>query len=119
MRKCEAFSNLTKNCAIIDYMKTNVSTKEDIISCLKPVFEKNGSKRAVLFGSFAKGEQDENSDIDILVDSGLHGWDFFGLLEEVCESVDRRVDMIDIRDLQQDSPMEHEITNTGVLIYER
>ena len=100
-------------------MKSPVRTKEDIIVLLKPVFERNGSNRAVLFGSFAKGEQDDTSDIDILVDSGLHGWDFFGLLEDICETVDRQVDLIDTRDLQKNSPMEDEILNTGVLIYER
>lgn len=100
-------------------MKQSVYTKEDIISVLRPIFQKNGAHRAVLFGSFAKDEQDGHSDIDILVDSGLHGWDFFGLLEEACEAVDRRVDLIDTQDLQKGSPMESEIQKTGILIYER
>ena len=100
-------------------MRHQVNTKEDIIRVLRPVFEQNVTARAILFGSFARDEQDEKSDIDILVDSGLHGWDFFGLLEEVCESVDRRVDLIDTQDLQSDSPMEAEIMRTGVLIYEQ
>ncbi|MBQ6733837.1 MAG: nucleotidyltransferase domain-containing protein [Lachnospiraceae bacterium] len=100
-------------------MKKSIKTKEDIITALRPVFANRGSRRAILFGSFAKDEQTNQSDIDILVDSGLHGWDFFGLLEEVCEAVDRNVDLIDTQDLQKDSPMESEIKKTGVLIYEQ
>ncbi|MBQ7249604.1 MAG: nucleotidyltransferase domain-containing protein [Deltaproteobacteria bacterium] len=84
-------------------MKSAVHTKEDVIQLLKPIFEKNGSRKAILFGSFAKGNQNSQSDIDILVDSGLHGMDFFGLLEDVCDTVDRRVEMIDVQDLQKNS----------------
>ena len=98
--------------------QSEVRTKEDVIRILAPVFERNGSRRAVLFGSFVRGEQVEQSDIDILVDSGLHGLDFFGLLEDVCTAVDRPVDMIDVQDLRKDSDMAKEIQRTGILIYE-
>ena len=96
-----------------------IERKEDIIDILAPVFEKNGSNKAILFGSFAKDEQHDNSDIDILVDSGLRGLAFFGLLEDVCSTLDRPVDLIDTQDLQKGSPMEKEIERTGILIYER
>jgi predicted nucleotidyltransferase len=33
-----------------------------------PILERYGVNRAYLFGSFARGEQNQNSDIDILVE---------------------------------------------------
>ena len=42
------------------------------ISCIKqlaiPIFEKYGVSRASLFGSYARGENTEKSDVDILVE---------------------------------------------------
>ena len=43
-----------------------IERKEDIIDVLAPVFEKNGSNKAILFGSFAKDEQHDNRDIEVL-----------------------------------------------------
>ena len=40
---------------------------------LTPVFDKNKVRRATLFGSYVKGEATSRSDVDLLVDSGLHG----------------------------------------------
>lgn len=53
---------------------------------LTPVFRKNNVRRAVLFGSYGKGLATPASDVDILVDSGLSGLSFFGLLEDVISA---------------------------------
>lgn len=99
--------------------KPNSITKEEIIRSLRPVFQGKGVRRAVLFGSYAKGTQTANSDIDILVDSGLHGLRFFGLLEDVCTSVDRPVDMIDVYQLKEGSNLAKDIEESGIVIYEQ
>ncbi|MBQ8953388.1 MAG: nucleotidyltransferase domain-containing protein [Clostridia bacterium] len=97
----------------------SVYTVEQIRSRLKPVFEKNKVRRAVLFGSYSKGLATPASDVDILVDSGLPGLAFFGLLEDVCQSLDCPVDLIDTADVIADSRIEREIKRTGVVIYEQ
>ena len=43
---------------------------------LRPIFDEYHVRRAVLFGSYAKGCATEKSDVDILVDSGLIGCPF-------------------------------------------
>ena len=101
-----------------EYERSNM-TKEDIINSLIPVFQGRGIRRAVLFGSYGKGTQTDNSDIDILVDSGLHGLRFFGLLEDVCTSVDGSVDLIDVYQLKQGSSVAKDIEENGVVIYEQ
>lgn len=84
---------------------------------LEPVFRENGVRSAVLFGSYAKGEAAAGSDIDIMVDSGLRGLDFVGLIEYAREALQKNVDLIDIRYVDKGSPIEKEVTHTGVPLY--
>ncbi len=94
-------------------------TVAQLQNVLIPIFRKNRVKKAVLFGSYGKGQATPHSDVDLLVDSGLHGLAFFGLMDDVCESLDCDVDMIDVCDVIPDSHVEQEIRNTGVVIYEQ
>ena len=57
-------------------MKNRLSSVEKIRLQLLPVFKKYNVKQAILFGSYAKGEERENSDVDIMVDSNLKGLAF-------------------------------------------
>ena len=98
-------------------MTKKVYTRSQISEILRPVFRKHNVKRAVLFGSYADGSARETSDIDILVDSGLKGLAFFGLLEDVSESLDKPVDLIDTSQLLQGSEADSEIRKHGVVIY--
>ena len=84
-----------------------------------PVFRKYNVRKATLFGSFAKGSASENSDIDLLVDSGLRGLRFVELLDELSEISGKRVDLLDTTHVQMASPVAHEIEQTGVVIYEK
>jgi predicted nucleotidyltransferase len=84
---------------------------------LTPIFKNNRVKKAVLFGSYAKGEAGPRSDVDILVDSGLRGLDFVGLIEFVREALQKNVDMFDVGYVKKGSRVEREITETGVPIY--
>ena len=93
-------------------------TVNQIKDRLIPVFRRNSVRRAILFGSYSKGLATADSDVDILVDSGLPGLSFFGLLEDVCRSLDCPVDLIDTQDVIPDSAINREIRNTGVIIYE-
>ena len=76
---------------------------------LEPVFKANGVRKAILFGSYARGEATVNSDIDIFVDSGLRGLDFVGLMEYIREALGKEVDLIEARYLAAGSPLEQEI----------
>ena len=97
----------------------NVYTVAQIRDRLTPIFRQNNVRKAVLFGSYGKGLATPESDVDILVDSGLPGLSFFGLLEDVCQSLDCPVDMIDTRDVIPGSTIDREIQRTGMVIYEQ
>ena len=98
-------------------MTHTVFTFDEIKARLTPVFTANGVRSAVLFGSYAKNTATEKSDVDLLVDSGLKGLNFFGLVEYIREALDKEVHVIDVRYVRKDSPVDNEIKKTGVLIY--
>ena len=71
-------------------MKKGILTKEEILEKLnanKDVLENYGVKRIGLFGSYARGEQKKDSDIDLLVefDLTIFGKDFKGLFDAFTE----------------------------------
>ena len=57
-------------------MQTSVFTMEQIAAAVKPLADKYRVKEIYLFGSYARGEADENSDLDFLVFAKL----VFGIL---------------------------------------
>lgn len=91
----------------------------DIQTVLAPVFRDYDISRAVLFGSIAKGMATEKSDIDLLVDSKLHGLSFVGFMDAVCQATGMPVDILDITHIEKGSRIEQEILSTGVTIYEK
>lgn len=86
---------------------------------LRPIFQRNRVRKATLFGSYSRGEATEHSDVDLLVDSGLRGLAFFGLMDDICEALEANVDLIDTYDIIPGSPVDCEIKRTGVVLYEQ
>jgi len=93
----------------------------EIRSRLKPVFDAAPVYRAVLFGSYAKGKATESSDIDIVIDSRgeLINIGFYGVLEDITETLGKKVDLFEISEVKQNSPIYSEIQSEGVLLYDR
>lgn len=62
-----------------------------------PVFEKYGLKYAGVFGSYARGQSRDDSDIDILIKKGsksLSLLDFVGMKNELSEIFNKKVDIV-------------------------
>jgi predicted nucleotidyltransferase len=58
------------------------------------ICERNNIEFCALFGSFARGEATEESDVDLLVRfSKPIGWAFYGLADEFEKILGRRVDL--------------------------
>ena len=96
---------------------SKVYTLAELKNTLNPVFKQFGVKKAVLFGSYAKGLATPRSDVDLFVDSGLRGLAFFGLRDGVVSVLDVPVDLIDASQADKGSPIEREIGQSGVQIY--
>ena len=94
-------------------LNTEIVKKE-----LYPIFKKYGIKTAILYGSVAKNKNSIDSDVDILVDSNLKGFKFLGLIEDIRQTLNKSVDVMDVKHINRYSLIEKEINDTGVLIYD-
>ena len=78
---------------------------------IRPVAKKYNLRSVYVFGSYARGEENENSDVDILIDregSDIHG--LFGmsaLYNEMKESVGKEIDLVTLQSLKQASTMKN------------
>ena len=60
-----------------------------------PILRRAGVKKAAIFGSFARGDERKDSDIDLLIDfpDGKSLLDFIGLQQELEKGLGRTVDL--------------------------
>ena len=94
---------------------------KDIQEKLHPLFSELPIEKAILFGSYARGKSTQASDVDIQIDSKgkIRGIDFFGVLEDITETLKIPVDLIEASQLIEGGRAQREIAETGVVIYER
>jgi len=89
------------------------------INQIKTFFADKPVKKVYLFGSYARGEADENSDVDLLIDwdySKIIGLDYVMWWEEIKELLHKDVDFVSVKYV---SPLiENYVNNDKILIYE-
>ena len=86
-------------------MNNNVFTLTDIANLIKPIVRKYEVKEIYLFGSYARGDADEDSDLDFLVFGGENFklTMIFALAEELRETLKKNVDVFEINEINKDS----------------
>ena len=94
-----------------------ILTIDEIKTICKKVFDKYDVEFAYLFGSYAKGKQKPTSDVDIMVSTNITGLDFFGLIEELRENLNKKVDLIPLDDIVPGSELLNEILLANTRIY--
>ncbi len=95
----------------------NLTTSQ--INQIKIFFSDKPVKKVYLFGSYARGEADENSDVDLLIDwdyTKIIGLDYVMWWEEIKEILKKDVDFVSVKYV---SPLiENYVNNDKILIYE-
>lgn len=87
---------------------------DKIKDLLLPILHNHQITYCYLFGSYAKGTAKETSDVDLLVDTDLSGFDFFNLIEEIRMALHKKVDLLRLCDLQENNPIVLEILREGI-----
>ncbi len=102
-------------------MTNDSASVEKIKEIINPILERYPVNKAILFGSYAKSEANNKSDIDLYIDTNnkLKGLDFVGLLENLVEALGKEVDLIDKSHIEPDSLIYQEIKDGGTIIYEK
>ena len=70
-----------------------------------------------LFGSYAKGKETEKSDVDLLVSLPVNGLKFYELLELLRQKLKKKVDLLDVAQLNNNPALVQEILKDGIKIY--
>ena len=86
-------------------MNDKVFTITDIKALVKPIAEKYNVDEIYLFGSYARDEADQNSDLDFLVFGGQNFklTMIFSLAEELRAILNKKVDVFEINEINRDS----------------
>lgn len=74
----------------------------DITLLIVPILDKYGVKKASLFGSYAREEQVEGSDVDILIEPPPNmGISFITLKHELEDVLQKNVDLVTYRSVNK------------------
>lgn len=125
----ENYGSKLKRKAIEEAIKDKYEIREDkgilelktIENICNSVFKKHLGEVdfCYLFGSYAKGYARETSDVDLLVSTNLSGIKFVGLIEELRIALNKRVDLIRLKDISGNLDLLKEIMMDGQKIYEQ
>ena len=92
-------------------------TIDELRKIVTPLAKEYGAERIYLFGSYARGEETEHSDIDLRIDKGqIRGLALAGLLIDLEDALGLPVDMLTTSSL--DEHFLSAIRNDEVLLYE-
>jgi len=104
-------------------------TKSEIASRIKPIAERYGIPEVYLFGSFARGDTSEISDIDILIKrsgSEIHSaFDLGSLFNDLKSALGQEIDLVTVESLDFNTNRRgrrgfaEALNNERVLIYEK
>ena len=94
-----------------------ILTIEQIKKSSAEVFADYTVEYCYLFGSYAKGKAKETSDVDLLVATAASGMEFFGFVESLRETLKKKVDVLDVAQLNNNPTLVQEILKDGIKIY--
>ena len=90
---------------------------ENIKNACASVLEKYDVEYAVLFGSYAKGSAVDNSDVDLLISTKEKGIKFYGIVEELRIALKKKVELLDVDQLNNNMELVNEVLKYGVRVY--
>lgn len=99
-------------------MSNHIFTIKDIASLVDPIAKKYRVKEIYLFGSYARGEADGDSDQDFLVFGGENFklTMIFALAEELREVLKKDVNVFEINEINKDSDIYNTIMKERLLV---
>lgn len=99
-------------------MKGKVMSITDITYIVKPLADKYNIQQVYLFGSYARKEATEDSDVDILVCGGdkFKLTMVFAFAEDLRKALNKDVDVFEINEINQDSDFYKTIMKERVLV---
>ena len=98
-----------------DYMANY--TVDEIKKISIPIAQKYGVKKLALFGSYARGDHSDASDIDFVIDKGkIQGLEFFGFINNLEDEFGTHVDVLTYQSLED--VFIDDVMSNQVVLYE-
>ena len=94
-----------------------ILTTEQIRMCCKEILDAYQVEYCYLFGSYAKGKATEQSDVDLLISTKEKGLRFYEIAERLRESLHKKVDLLDVKQLVNNETLIHEMLKDGIKVY--
>ena len=97
-----------------------VITLDEIKELVTPVMKQFPVKTLILYGSYARNEAQEESDIDLVVDSNdeLLGWGLCSLLGELAEVLPKSFHCYEKSMVINSGELFNNIQRDGIILYE-
>lgn len=95
-----------------------MATLPEIENAIKSLLFKYRAEYALLFGSYARGEATEDSDVDIVVFGGKNfkKTNIFAFAEELREITGKKVDAFEICEINKSSSFYESVIKEGIKI---
>ena len=102
-------------------MSDRIYTIEEIKKMLEEILKDKPVYQVILFGSYAKQKATPKSDIDLIIDtnSELKGFALLKLICQIKEKLQKEIDGFEKYEIIENSLIDKEIKNTGVIVYEK
>ena len=114
---CEYILNKFKEMGVVDGSNVVYNIRQ-IRNICKEVFSNYPEVEcAYLFGSYARGEATQKSDIDMIVVCPASGFRFFGMINALEESFHKEVDVHTHHQLIRNEVLMEEVLKEGIKIY--
>ncbi len=99
-------------------MSEAILSIDEIKAMLAPIAEKYRVEAILLFGSYAKGKADGQSDVDLIVFGGteFHPTDIFAMAEDIRSALRKHADVYEIREINPGTPFYETIFQEGVYV---
>ena len=98
-------------------MTDKIYTIDEIRKCITPIAKEYGVEKIYLFGSYARGDATESSDLDFRIDKGkIRGYFALGgLYNRLSDALNKPVDLVTTESL--DAEFIRGISSEEVLLY--
>ena len=93
-------------------------TRDYIESAIKTLLARYHAEYAILLGSYARGEETPDSDVDVIVCGGKNfkKSNVLAFAEELCEMLGTNVDVFEISEVNRGTPFYDNLMREGIRI---
>lgn len=90
---------------------------DEIREKVSSVLKNYAVKSCLLFGSYARGEATSRSDVDLVIDTEVTGFAYYGLWLKIEEKLGKKVDFLRNQQVNASKSLHENVEREGKLIY--